>query len=99
VTDRAATALPPLVGHTAREPLFAGRPDAGHRELRCTIKLWTWPSQEIATLQEHSSEVSCLVFSSDGNTLFTGSADATVRIWRAPTVAEIEKASERAGGR
>jgi WD40 repeat protein len=54
----------------------------------------------VATLRGHSAVVQCLAWSPDGRSIFTGSGDATVRIWRAPSweeiaAAEVKEKAER----
>jgi hypothetical protein len=54
------------------------------------VKLWDVASgQERATLKGHAAGVSSVAFSPDGKTLATGSADNTVRLWRAATEREV----------
>ena len=47
------------------------------------MKLWdtrTWELRQ--TLTEHQGTIKSVAFSSDGKTLFTGSLDKTIRLWR-----------------
>ena len=48
----------------------------------CEIKLWDTESyKEVASLQEHTEEISSLSFNSKGNILVSGSFDKTIKIW------------------
>lgn len=48
-----------------------------------TIKIWHLGTEKLlCTLTGHSKSVSSLVFSHDGQTLFSGSYDKTIKIWR-----------------
>lgn len=50
------------------------------------VKIWdTGTAQELATLEGHKDMVWTAVFSPDGKTLATGSADSTVKLWHAAT--------------
>ncbi len=62
-----------------------------------TVKLWnssTW--QEVARLEGHERTIFAVLFSPDGNTMVTADYNGTVRLWRAPSFAEIET-SEKEG--
>ena len=49
------------------------------------VKLWDVASETVrTTLRGHDRSVTSVVFSSDGQTLITGSADTTVRFWDLP---------------
>jgi WD40 repeat protein len=50
--------------------------------------------QELMTLRAHSAVIDCLAWSPNGQSLYTGSGDATVRIWRAFSLEEIEAAEK-----
>jgi WD40 repeat protein len=50
------------------------------------IQLWNGETGElIGTMEGHEAWVSALKFSADGNRLFSGSADQTIRIWDVST--------------
>ena len=50
----------------------------------CSIGIWIYDAhtdEALHLLAEHSDEVLCVVFSSDGSLLASGSADGTVLLW------------------
>jgi WD40 repeat protein len=58
------------------------------------VTLWNLSiHQEVATLKSYSTAVYELAFSGDGNILASGSADGTVRLWRAAPFAETDAPS------
>ena len=63
------------------------------------ITIWDIASgQEVATLQRHENYVVDVSFLSDGNTLVSVGVDQ-LRVWRAPSFAEIELAEKARPGR
>ena len=46
-----------------------------------TVRLWDGQGQLLETLESHTSAVSALVFSQDGQNLITASWDASIQIW------------------
>jgi WD40 repeat protein len=67
------------------------------------VKLWNLAlGQEVATLKGHQTEIGAVAFSPDGKTLASRSLDGVIKLWRAPTFAEIaarEHASQRQAAR
>jgi WD40 repeat protein len=49
-----------------------------------SIRLWTATGDPIATLQEHSGEISEIAFSRDGRTLASASLDKRALLWELP---------------
>jgi WD40 repeat protein len=57
-----------------------------------TLRLWDVASErQLVVLRGHSSVIQTLAWSPDGNTIYTGSGDASCRIWHAPSWTKIEK--------
>lgn len=58
------------------------------------VKLWCWPARrEVATLLGGRTDLTYVAFSRDGNTLAAaGEWRGLVYIWRAPSLAEIDRA-------
>src|SRR5262249_55089606 len=47
-----------------------------------SVRLWDLASRrEVAVLEGHTEELTCLVFSPDGTIMAAGSGDETVRLW------------------
>jgi WD40 repeat protein len=56
------------------------------------IKIWEVPSlREVARIKGHALDIRSVGFSSDGNSITSMSSDS-LRVWRAPSLAEIEAA-------
>jgi WD40 repeat protein len=56
-----------------------------------TLRLWdVAEGRQLAMLRDHASVIESLAWSPDGTTIYTGSGDASCRIWHAPSWAEIE---------
>jgi WD40 repeat protein len=53
------------------------------------------PPQELDTLEGHDDEVTCLALPRDGQTLFSGSRDGTVKCWRLPLARPIQQPAPR----
>jgi WD40 repeat protein len=63
-----------------------GSYDAQGNGLPGELKLWNLaPNQERSTLKRHTGGVGALAFSSDGETLASGSADKSMRLWNVAT--------------
>ncbi len=64
-----------------------------------TIMLWMWENYESLpdVLKGHEGYVSCLAVSSDGERIFSGSADGTLRIWDAGTGAAFGEYRQKSG--
>ena len=56
-----------------------------------TAKLWDATGKEVRTFARHAGAVNALALSTDGKTLFTAGADATVRAWDVAKGAELRK--------
>jgi WD40 repeat protein len=50
-----------------------------------TIKLWQWKTFAERTIQAHSSTIKSLAFTSDGQTLLSGSWDKSIKFWNVQT--------------
>lgn len=61
-----------------------------------TVKLWDADSwQELLTLEGTGSEFGSTAFSPDGNAIGTLSSDGILRVWQAPSWAEIDAAEAK----
>jgi WD40 repeat protein len=92
--------LAALPGHESAVLDVAFSPD-GRTLASCaggTVKLWCWPARrEVATLIRGDVRFRYVAFTADGNKLLGGDWAGQVHLWRAPTLAEIERA--QAAGR
>ncbi len=61
-----------------------------------TVKLWDLEGNEQGTFKGHDGPVTSVNFSADGNTIASGSADNTIRLWslQRPTVVTTIKPKE-----
>src|SRR6266702_3873816 len=48
----------------------------------------------LRTLSGHTSQVSCVAFSSDGQTMASGSSDATIKLWNLASGQELRTLAE-----
>ena len=67
---------------------FAYSPDGTRIAVGTSIGIWLYDADtgaELALLTGHTNWVWCVAFSSDGETLASGSLDDTIRLWDANT--------------
>ncbi len=63
---------------------IAYSPNGRYLAVAASIGIWLYDMetcQEVALLTEHIGNVTSVVFSTDGNTIISGSRDGTVRLW------------------